>query len=81
MVDSLTTHEEAIAVAQGWQLSPVFDTRGYVSHAVLPTQDSPHRDASVAFSFVWARAKQGDAVCRRALSIITAAELANTDKK
>ena len=81
MTDSLTTDEAAAAAVQGWSLSPIFDTRGYVSYAVLPIEPSPHRDASAAFAFVWARAKKGDAVCRRALSIITAAELANTDKK
>ena len=80
MTDSLTTSEVGYAAAQGWQLVIVYDTRGYFASAVLPTTNSPLPHAGAAQSFVWDRAKAGDRVCRRALAIVTASELAGKSK-
>lgn len=80
MADKLTTNERDHAARQGWRLVTVYDTRGYFADAVAPTENSPHTSAAHAFQFVWSQAKAGDLVCRRALSLISASELAGKSK-
>ena len=72
--------EQRAAATQGWQLATVYDTRGYFTWAVTPTESSPHASVFHAQQFVWARAKAGDLVCRRALSLVAASELAGKSK-
>ena len=59
-----------------WQLSLVYDTRGYVATAIFPAPRSLLKTAHEARAFVWERARMGDADCRRALSEVAASELA-----
>ena len=77
----LTKTEAEEASRQGWQLAPVYDTRGYFTAAILPAIGSRLESAAAAMAFVWARAKTGDIVCRNALSIVSAAELAAKNSK
>ena len=72
--------EQLVATAQGWQLATVYDTRGYFTWAIAPLDGSPHASAFHAQQFVWERAKAGDLVCRRALSLVAASELAGKSK-
>ena len=72
--------EQRAAATQGWQLATVYDTRGYFTWAIAPLDGSPHASAFHAQQFVWERAKTGDLVCRRALAIVTASELAGKSK-
>lgn len=81
MKDDLTNSEKLLASAQGWQLVYVYDTAGYWAWAILPTTQSPHADAFAARAFVWARAKAGDNLAKRALSLTAAAELARPKGK
>ena len=81
-MNELTKIEAAEAHKQGWLLTTVYDTRGYFTLGILPTKESKLNGAQAALHFVWQRAKAGDIVCRRALSIVNAAELAaKTPKK
>ena len=80
MTDKLTTSELQNANVQGWTLETVYDTRGYFAQAIVPSRTSPHTSAGDAFQFVWARAKAGDLLCRRALSIVSASELAGKSR-
>lgn len=75
MTDSLTTNEIALASMQGWQLSPVYDARGYMTEAILPT-DGRFPSAGHAYEFVWARAKMNDKLAQKALAKIAQSELA-----
>lgn len=77
----MTKAEVEEASRQGWQLAPVYDTRGYFTAAILPTKGSRLESAAAAMAFVWARAKAGDTVCRNALSLVSAAELAAKNPK
>lgn len=73
--------DEAIAASQGWMLRPVYDVRGYHTIAAFPVEKASHlKSAHHAQQFIWERAKQGDPICRKALQLIAAAELAGKAK-
>jgi len=76
----LTDNERLIASGQGWQLIDTYDISGRWVLAAYPTDarlDSPFH----AKSFIWEAAKMGDALCRKALSLITASEIGTSTKK
>lgn len=81
MEDSLTKSEEKVAELQGWKLELIYDARGYFAFAISPTQGSALGSAHLAHMFVWEKAKLGDLVCRRALSIVASSELAGKSAK
>lgn len=64
----------------GWSLEFLYDTRGYFTHALMPTRGSLMKSAYEVQKFVWDRAKKGDKLCRRALAIVSASELAGKSK-
>lgn len=76
MHEKLTAQEQRLAHTQGWMLDAVYDLRGYVAEVIFPTQSSPFKTPHEAKAFVWERAKSGDVLCRRALSIVASSELA-----
>lgn len=75
MKDKFTTNDEAAASLQGWALITVFDARGYIAETIIPSRTSSLRSSGDARQFVWDRARNGDALCRRALSIVAASEM------
>jgi hypothetical protein len=75
-MQDFTKNERVAADAQGWTLIEIYDARGYHSYAVAPTASSPLASPYDAFQFVWQRARTGDNLCRRALGLIAASELA-----
>ena len=76
MKDKLTIDELQRAERLGWTLAIVYDTRGYWAQAILPAPNSSLPNAGAAQQFVWDGARVGDALCRRALSIVAASEMA-----
>ena len=76
MKDQLTPDELQRAERLGWTLTTVYDTRGYWAEAILPSPGSSLPNAGAAQKFVWEGARTGDALCRRALSIVAASEMA-----
>ena len=80
-MNELTKIEAAEAHKQGWLLTTVYDTRGYFTAGIVPAEGSKLDSAQAALRFVWQRARTGDIVCRRALSIVSAAELAARGSK
>ena len=75
-MQDFTKNERVAADAQGWALVEIYDVRGYHSYAVAPAPNSPLASPYDAFQFVWQRARGGDSLCRRALGLIAASELA-----
>lgn len=75
MTGRLTAEQQDWARRQGWTLADVYDTRGFVAQAVLPTPSSLFATPYQAFQFVWNRAKAGDDTCKRALQIVTADDM------
>lgn len=71
MTEHWSEQDAAHAARQGWQLVPVYDTRGYFAHAVLPLEIGPH-----VVPRVWGMAKEGDRICQKALQIVTSSEIA-----
>lgn len=72
----MTQIQNMVARAQGWALETMYDSRGYVTCAVVPSGPTPFNTPREAMEFVWGRAKEGDLTCRQALSIVSASELA-----
>ena len=68
-----STADAANALQQGWVLCDVYDlTKKALSFKILPAKfDTPRASSASATQFVIARASQGDALARRAISYIT----------
>ena len=81
MNEKTKTRRDAAAASYGWQLVTVYDTRGYWTTVIAPTPGSKLDSVHEATKFVWESARHGDAACREALSIITAAEMAGRTKR
>ena len=81
MNEKTKTHRDAAAASHGWQLVTVYDTRGYWTTVIAPTPGSKLDSIREATKFVWESARHGDAACREALSIVTAAEMAGRTKR
>ena len=60
---------------QGWSIIDIYDTRGYMTLAIVPQHPSPFATPNEAQRFVWNQAKQGDDVCRKALQAVASSEL------
>ena len=80
-MDDFTKNERSLADAQGWALVDVYDVRGYFAYMVAPAPNSRMATPYEAAMFVWQRARTGDTVCRRALSLVAASELAGKSSK
>lgn len=80
MTDDFSIADVAVAASQGWKLELVYDARGYFAHAVVPAARSSFKFPHDAMQFVWTRAKLNDAVCQRALRLVSASELAGKSK-
>lgn len=81
MNEKTKTRRDAAAASYGWQLVTVYDARGYWTSVIAPTPGSKLGSVHEATKFVWEGARHGDAACREALSIITAAEMAGRTKR
>ena len=80
MTDPLNEAERSHAARQGWEIATVYDTRGYVAEAIVPSAGSPFTSPFHARQFVWDTAKVLDPVCQRALKIVANSELAGKSK-
>lgn len=80
MTDDFSITDVAVAASQGWKLELIYDTRGYFAHAVVPAAHSSFKFPYDVMQFVWSRAKLNDAVCQRALRLVSASELAGKSK-
>lgn len=80
MTDKFNENDEMLAEAMGWKLEHVYDTRGYLAFAVVPSPGSKFKNGHEARQFVWDTAKQGNKLCRRALTIVTQSELVGKSK-
>ncbi len=63
------------AATSGWELVDVYDTRGYMAKAIVPTPGSALATPYEARMFVWEAARRGDSFCASALSIVASSEL------
>jgi hypothetical protein len=67
-----TNEETSQATAQGWGLHRIYDTKkARWSIEVLPLQFTPTIGARHAMAFVVNRAEAEDALCKKALRLIT----------
>lgn len=80
MTDKFNENDETLAEAMGWKLEHIYDTRGYFTFAVVPSPSSKFKNGHEAQQFVWDAAKQGNKLCRRALTIVTQSELVGKSK-
>ncbi|MDH0200694.1 hypothetical protein [Comamonas aquatica] len=80
MADKFNENDDALAEAMGWKLEHIYDTRGYLAFAVVPSSNSKFKNGHEARQFVWDAAKQGNKLCRRALTIVTQSELVGKTK-
>ena len=72
-IDGWSPADATAAFQQGWVLCDVYDlTKKALSFKILPAKfDTPRASSAGATQFVIARASQGDALARRAISYIT----------
>lgn len=81
MKDEMTKDDIHAAAEQGWQIGAVYDTRGYFTRAIVPTSNSPLSTPHDAHQLVWEKAKRGDVLSRKAMSIVVAHEIKHGSKK
>lgn len=75
------SNDDENAAGLGWEVVSVYDTRGFVTDAIVPAKGSKLKTPYEAAQHVLERAKAGDKNCQAALRQVAASNATRTTRK